>query len=149
MNFGKTISVLFALDDAHRDGRERVSAWSLSGCTGRDTDLLFELLERLCEAGWIAVEPETELVPHTTVSLKRSLETISVYALLTLFHAQPQSRDFIKPILRDISMLDLKTAKEEFENAPKDREYDERMLRDLERRIAAREFQRRRMEIVN
>ena len=44
MNFGKTISVLFALDDAHRDGRERVSAWSLSGCTGRDTDLLFELL---------------------------------------------------------------------------------------------------------
>lgn len=140
MNEHNTILILLALDDARNNGARHMTVEALSERVDGDPGLLDGLLADMSQAGWIEVEP----APCPTVTLKRDLGGISLYDVMTL-KEDLQMDKFIRSVLQDISVLDMKMAEEKFDNAPRDREYAERMLADAWRRIRERERERERM----
>ena len=145
MNIRHSIRVLFALDDARSKGVRQVPAPALSDCSDGDRGSLRELLGRMAEAGWIELTKE-EAVQR--VSLKKELEEISMYDIVAL-NEGPEMKKDMEWIFRDVSVMDIKQGKEEFEESPRDREYAERMLADLWRRIREREAMARRLSVIN
>ena len=135
MNIRHSMRVLFALDDERLKGNRLVPVPALSDCADGDRGSLRELLGRMAEAGWIELTKD-EAVQR--VSLKKELEDISMYDIVAL-NEGPEMKKDMEWIFRDVSVMDIKSAKEEFEESPRDREYAERMLADLWRRIRERE----------
>ena len=142
------ISILLALDIALGNGKRHMAVELLADYVDRDMDSLHDLLEMMSEAGYIEIKSATELVPYPTVSLKKELGEISIFEIMSL-KKEPTTNKFIKSILQDISLLDMKEAKKELESGPETDESAELMFLDLQRRIAERESRRKNVTVLN
>jgi hypothetical protein len=140
-----SISILIALDMERENGRLSVAAELLADCMKKDMDSLFELLDIMSEAGWIEIAPATEFAPYAAVSLKRGLGEISLYEVMAL-EKEPRMEEYMRSVLRDIPVLDMKNAIVEHRNRVKEREYAERMLA---RMVAEYELFKETMNTIN